>query len=516
MEFVGLTARPKTATPAAPAASSSVGGCTISTQVLRKTPVVPPCSLTFSVIKGMYNVRVADISPAVLKEVTEALTAKPRVNASYGGGKPVTYPLYSLSKTWLSVPRFYGLQRFGQCAESRLVDGQPVQLTLTVSPRPYQVPVLNALRGVFAGCDAVGAGALLEADCGVGKTFMGIAATVAHGKKTAVVVHKGDLQDQWKERFATFAPTARVGIVRSDTIEVDGYGVVIFMAQSVCSGRYDADRERVFGSFGLLIVDECHHWAAPTLSKTMSRFPARCVLALSATPDRKDGLGFVLPYFFGPTVARVKRNSTGKLRVEIINVSSGKAREIRLRNGRTCLPKTITMMVEDPARNRMLAEKVVALHGEGRSVILMSDRRKHLVELRRVLVEDLSVGEDLVGMYVGETSKRGIARREAQRSRPILLATTRMAEEGFDEARLDTLVFSTPKSSIEQCVGRIQRSHPDKKEPLVIDYVDTYAGGAMYGMARARENFYEACGFTVVKHRSGSGGDRQNSLLRYC
>ena len=155
----------------------------------------------------------------------------------------------------------------------------------------------------------------------------------------------------------------------------------------MCSGRYDADRERVFGSFGLLIVDECHHWAAPTLSKTMSRFPARCVLALSATPNRKDGLGFVLPYFFGPTVARVKRNSTGKLRVEIINVPSGKAREIRLRNGRTCLPKTITMMVEDPARNRMLAEKVVALHGEGRSVILMSDRRKHLVELRRVLVE---------------------------------------------------------------------------------------------------------------------------------
>ena len=128
------------------------------------------------------------------------------------------------------------------------------------------MPVLDALRGVFAGHTATGGGALLEADCGVGKTFMGIAAAAAHGRKTAVVVNKGDLQDQWRERFSTFAPTAKVGVVRSDTIEVDGFDVVIFMAQSVCSGRYDADKARVFGGFGLLIVDECHHWAAPTSS----------------------------------------------------------------------------------------------------------------------------------------------------------------------------------------------------------------------------------------------------------
>ena len=374
MDFVGLRARPKNNVPTASLcggaaggrAFSVSGGCKITTEILRKSPMpAGPVSLPpgGSIIRGMYNVRVDSLTPKVLHEVIDALTAKPKVNAAYGAaGKSVEYPLYSLSKTWLSVPRFYGLTRFGECAESRLVDGETIQISLTTAPRPYQVPVLDALRGVFAGHTATGGGALLEADCGVGKTFMGIAAAAAHGRKTAVVVNKGDLQDQWRERFSTFAPTAKVGVVRSDTIEVDGFDVVIFMAQSVCSGRYDADKARVFGGFGLLIVDECHHWAAPTLSKTMSRFPARCILALSATPDRRDGLGFVLPYFFGPTLARVKRNSTGKLRVEIINVRSGKARDIRLRNGRSCLPKTITMMVEDPERNRMIAEKVVALY----------------------------------------------------------------------------------------------------------------------------------------------------------
>ena len=495
MEFVGLNLQRPTQ-PARAAAG-------ISTKILRNGPVVAAKSSMPTIIKGLYNVRVSDLQPKDLNEVVEKLTAKPATNgASYGGQPPVTYPLYSLSKTWLSIPRFYGLQRFGACHDSRLCNGEPVQLQMVVDPRPYQVPVLNALQGVFAGEEAAGAGALLEADCGVGKTFMGIAASVARQRKTAIVVHKGDLQDQWKERWASFAPTARVGVVRANTIEVEDVDVVIFMAQSVCSGRYDQDKDRIFGSFGLLIIDECHHWAAPTLSKTMSRFPARCVLGLSATPDRRDGLGYVLPFFFGPTVARVKRNSTGKLRVHTIRVRSGRAKEIRLSNGRTCLPKTITMMVEDPARNRMLGNKVVELRAAGRYIILMSDRRKHLVELRRVLTEDLGVPEDMVGMYVGETSKRGIARREAERSRPILLATTRMAEEGFDEARLDTLIFSTPKSNIEQCVGRIQRSHPDKKEPLVVDYIDAYAGGAMYGMARARARFYTDKGFTVEKRNS--------------
>lgn len=496
MEFIGLKLRSK------PCGGASSGEGGISTEILRTGPVLARRSTVPTIVKGLYNVRVADISQKLFQSVVEKLTAKPIVNASYAGAqKRVTYPLYGLSKTWLSVPRFYGLERFGACHESRLSNGTPVQLELVVQPRAYQVPVLKALSSVFAGTVAVGAGALLEADCGVGKTFMGIAAAVAHGKKTAVVVHKGDLQDQWRERFAAFAPSARVGVVRGDTTEVDDVDVVIFMAQSVCSGRYDEDRDRVFGSFGLLIIDECHHWAAPTLSKTMSRFPTRCVLGLSATPNRRDGLGYVLPYFFGPTVARVKRNCAGKVCVHAISVTSGRAKEMRLGSGRTCLPKTITMMVEDAARNRMLANKVVELRATGRYVILMSDRRKHLVELRRMLVEDLGVNDDTVGTYVGETTKRGVARRELERSRPILLATTRMAEEGFDEARLDTLVFATPKSNIEQCVGRIQRSHPDKKEPLVVDYTDTYCGGAFFGMARSRMNFYKSKGFTVEKRK---------------
>jgi superfamily II DNA or RNA helicase len=155
------------------------------------------------------------------------------------------------------------------------------------------------------------------------------------------------------------------------------------------------------------------------------------------------------------------------------------------------------MMVADEERNRFIVEKVVCLHeSQGRYVIVLSDRRKHLATLREML--EARVDPEKVGTFAGETTKKGVARREEERKRPILLATVRMAEEGFDEARLDTLVFATPKSNITQCVGRIQRSHPDKQEPMIVDIFDTYCGGAMHGMARARKRFYEDCKFQII------------------
>ena len=295
--------------------------------------------------------------------------------------------------------------------------------------------------------------------------------------------------------YREFYERSPCGTVRGTHVDVEDKDFVIFMAQSIVTGRYD---RTVFESFGLVIIDEAHHWAAPTLSKTMGYFPARCLLALTATPDRKDGLGYVLSWYFGGTVALVKRKAQTGVTVQVIRLTSGRAKEVRLRNGKTCLPRTISMMIKDEARNKIIAQRVWKMRQEDdRQIIVLSDRRKHLETLRTVL-HDMGAPEDQIGMFTGETTKKGVARREAERTRPILLATVRMAEEGFDEPRLDTLVFATPKSNITQCVGRIQRSHPEKKNPLIVDYYDTYCGGSIHGMARARKRFYEDCKFKLV------------------
>ena len=42
-------------------------------------------------------------------------------------------------------------------------------------------------------------------------------------------------------------------------------------------------------------------------------------------------------------------------------------------------------------------------------------------------------------------------------SKKIIIATYHIASEGYDNPDLDTLIFATPKSNIEQAIGRILR-----------------------------------------------------------
>jgi len=54
-------------------------------------------------------------------------------------------------------------------------------------------------------------------------------------------------------------------------------------------------------------------------------------------------------------------------------------------------------------------------------------------------------------------------------------ATYAMTAEATDNPKLDTAVLATPRANILQPVGRILREHPGKKEPVVLDLVDTCA-----------------------------------------
>ncbi len=460
----------------------------IDAVVLRTKPFGKDKGAKGTVVKGMYNVRKSQVTGEQMEKFRLELTLAPKESSV--GGKRTPYRLYSETPTWFRLPRFYGISRLGLPNKSLLTDGEPMaqNIAANTAPRPYQTMPIAAIVGIFQK-EGPGCGALLEADCGTGKTFQGIEIARRLGRRTAVVVNKGDLQAQFVDRIRQYCPQATVGIVRRDQIDTDR-DFVIFMAQSI--GRYPSE---VFQSFGLLIVDECHHWVAETLSKTLAKFPARCVLGLTATPERRDGCGYALPYFFGPTTVRMKR--VGQcVQVKIIKISCGKAVEIYGRHGKPILPTTITMMTEDDARNERIVETVLNLRADGRYIIVLGERRKHLTMLRDVLKDRAPCP---VGLYVGETSKKRIAVRDAEKDSPILLATVRMAEEGLDIARLDCLVLITPKSSITQAVGRILRSHPEKKlPPLVVDFYDTYAGGAIHGMARARRRYYEANKFSIL------------------
>ena len=81
----------------------------------------------------------------------------------------------------------------------------------------------------------------------------------------------------------------------------------------------------------------------------------------------------------------------------------------------------------------------------------------------------------------------------------LILATGRYIGEGFDDARLDTLFLTMPiawKGTLAQYVGRLHRRHDDKKDVLVVDYVDSSVA-VLARMAAKRRTGYRALGYVM-------------------
>lgn len=133
---------------------------------------------------------------------------------------------------------------------------------------------------------------------------------------TLILVHNTFLRDQWEDRIRAFLPRARIGRVQGDVIEVEGRDVVIAMLQTLSMKDLPKD---TFKSIGLVIVDECHHIASEVFVQSIPKITSKYMLGLSATPERKDRLMFVMEWVLGPILYRSETSDVTdpKVRVEV-------------------------------------------------------------------------------------------------------------------------------------------------------------------------------------------------------
>ena len=73
----------------------------------------------------------------------------------------------------------------------------------------------------------------------------------------------------------------------------------------------------------------------------------------------------------------------------------------------------------------------------------------------------------------------------------VMLGTFSMASEGFDCKTLNTIILASPKSNIEQAVGRILRQKKEDRllVPMVIDIIDNFSIFGRQGEKRLK--FYK-------------------------
>lgn len=342
----------------------------------------------------------------------------------------------------------------------------------------------------------LGANFLTEAPTGFGKTYCAMDIIAKVGKKTLVVVTKEDIRDQWieaAEKVLGLKQGKGIGLVQGDICQTTGQGVVIAMIQSLAKdGRYP---EYAFNDFGLVIWDEAHRMGADHFSQSCYRVPAKLRLGISATPDRKDGKVKVIEAHIGKvkvvttlapmTPKVIVRKSPWQIPLRREKQPDGSWVMKQIKHSPAACGHVINMMVKDHNRNVMLVKFIVSAYQKGRKILVQSDRKDHLEHLFS-LVSKSSVPTPEMGYYATGLTKE---QREVVKTKRVIFATYQMTAEATDIPTLDTLVMGTPKSDVRQVVGRILRTSPDKKQPIVFDMQDD-SSSVFSGYSKSREKWY--------------------------
>jgi superfamily II DNA or RNA helicase len=181
--------------------------------------------------------------------------------------------------------------------------------------------------------------------------------------------------------------------------------------------------------------------------------------------------------------------------------------EFRMRSdlGDASIQDIYAALVNDQARNDMIAGDLVRSVESGRSPLLLTGRTEHIGFFARRLegkVQHVFVLKGGMGKKQRKAVSEAIsAVREGQPR--VILATGSYIGEGFDDARLDTLFLSMPiswKGTLQQYVGRLHRLHDNKHVVQVYDYIDVNVR-MLARMYERRLKGYEAIGYTVQEDR---------------
>ena len=160
----------------------------------------------------------------------------------------------------------------------------------TFTPRPYQV---DAIKALAAGWDGPNNRLAVVLPTGAGKTVVFanlISESLAQmdGGRALVIAHREELIQQAADKIRTVCPQLRVGIVKAERDEHQDTDVIVASIQTLAVER----RRNAIRDIGMVIVDECHHAAAPSYMTVLEHFGAWSgvpTAGFTATMTRTDG-----------------------------------------------------------------------------------------------------------------------------------------------------------------------------------------------------------------------------------
>ena len=333
----------------------------------------------------------------------------------------------------------------------------------------------TAVREMCA-CDS----GVLCAPPGAGKTVMGCALIARRQTSTLVLVHRALLLDQWRESAMRFLGLKKkeIGVWKGAKPRITRR-LDIAMLPSLSRTQ---DYASALSGYGLVVVDECHHVPAASFELLLKACPARRIVGLTATPQRKDRLEKLLYLQCGPirhTLASMGSDASNN-RVVVVRRSSIAFPPSML--PQPAIHEVWDALVADEGRLQMIVADICACVAVGRAPLVLADRKSYLDRIEAALAAH-SVAQP-VARYrlessVGKKARTAIRQQideHYQKSTPfVLLATASLIGEGFDLPQLDTLMLAMPlsfKGRLIQYAGRLHRDHEGKASARIYDYLD--------------------------------------------
>jgi superfamily II DNA or RNA helicase len=370
---------------------------------------------------------------------------------------------------------------------------------INMVPRPYQINIANEAVKHDRG--------IIKAATGCGKTLCTTLITAKFGKPTLIMVIGTDLLYQTHNVFSKIFDE-EIGIIGDGHCNIKNINIASVWTISSALGIMEKcslddsdekekevssekfqDIKKMLLSARVVIIDEAHVCAAPTLVGISQNIKAEHVYGMSASPWRDDNQDMLIEAFLGKRIIDLSAKDLikqGYLVKPIIRFLVPKYYPYKSGVYQKIYAKYIT---ENEQRNGMIVTGAIKMIEQGLVPLVLFNSIKHGDILYKQLKDKVPTAL-LSGKHPSKVREK--IKKDIENGKIKCIIASKIFDWGLDLPILSGLIIgSAGKSSVRalQRIGRVIRPYPGKKFAAIIDFADQ--APYLCEHAKKRKEIYE-------------------------
>ena len=257
---------------------------------------------------------------------------------------------------------------------------------------------------------------ILSAATAFGKTVVCSYLIAERKVNTLILLQSKDLLEQWVDELNKFLiideepPIYRtksgrekrrdsvIGILHGGKNTLTGIVDVAMVGSMYHKGTFND----FINSYGMVLMDECHHCGSNTSIEVMQKVNARYVYGVTATPKRGDNLEKIIHMLLGP----IRHSYTAKERAMEQGIGHyvypRYTRVIDTNESKNNINGAYALISASTARNEMILEDTRTCVKEGRTPVILTRYK----EQAKYLYDHLQEDADYVFVLYGDNSDK--------------------------------------------------------------------------------------------------------------